>query len=366
MQPILKKKHFIIACVISLIGCAVIADRLSNEPDESANYAREIVDEGYFPEEVSFQDEQIIVESSNAANQTDDINIEKDDTSYISDADMPLSDLETDDSESVVQFDYSFVPDYTGTPSIIINNNNPYFTDEDRKWEPGLEVYPPVDELDRCGTVYACLGKETMPAEGEERGSIGMVKPSGWQTIKYPDIIEDLYLYNRCHLIGWQLGGENDNEYNLITGTRYLNVSGMLQYEDQVACYLKNTGNHVLYRVTPLFIDDELVARGVLMEAESVEDSDLCFCVWCYNVQPGIEINYLTGDSRVAEQIDDLSTQTGEMVDLVLNTNTMRAHLTDCSSIQDIKPENRMDYHGTIEDVQNMGYVPCGNCHPFD
>ena len=369
MPSILKKNNIIILCAIALVSCAAIADSLSRTSQDSSNSVREIVDVEYLPEESPVQDEQqTIVESVNTISQTEDIGVETENTSditNISDTFTSISEIENDNSESVVQFDYSLVPDYSGAPSIIINNNIPFFSSEDRTWAPGLEVYPPVDELDRCRSVYACIGKETMPAEGEERGSIGMVKPSGWQTIKYPDIIDDLYLYNRCHLIGWQLGGENENEYNLITGTRYMNVSGMLQYEDQVADYVNNTGNHVLYRVTPLFIDNELVARGVLMEAESVEDSGLCFCVWCYNVQPGIEIDYLTGNSRVAETPGNFNTQTGSEVDLVLNTHTMRAQLTTCSSVQDIKPDNRMDYHGTIENVQNMGYIPCGNCHPF-
>ncbi len=370
MPSILKKNNIIIACAIALVSCAAIADRISSVPDESAGTVREILDYDNFSDDKPVEAELVIDDQTGIGEEAEDIIVSVDVIPQEDDSEPPdiintISDTETDNPEPILQFDYSFVPDYSGEPSIIINNNVPFFTNEDRKCEPGLEVYPPVDDLDRCSTVYACIGKETMPAEGEERGSIGMVKPSGWHTIKYPEIIDDLYLYNRCHLIGWQLGGENANEYNLITGTRYMNVSGMLQYEDRVADYVNNTGNHVLYRVTPLFIDNELVARGVLMEAESVEDTGLCFCVWCYNVQPGIEIDYLTGDSRVAENPVDFNAQTGVKVDLVLNTHTMRAHLTTCSSVQDIKPSNRMDYHGTIEDVQNMGYIPCGNCHPF-
>ena len=281
MSSNLKKNRIIIACAIALVGCGAIADRLSTSSDESSNTVREIAD-----------DYQTLTD------QFDDSNAISETSSETLDIIEPVPDDMKNDMESDTQFDYSMIPDYSGEASIIIHDNTPFFTYEDMLWEPGLEVYPPLDELERCRTVYACIGKETMPAEGEERGSIGMIKPSGWQTIKYPDIIDDLYLYNRCHLIGWQLGGENDNEYNLITGTRYMNVNGMLQYEDQVANYVNNTGNHVIYRVTPVFVENELVARGVLIEAESVEDYSFHFCVWCYNVQPGIEIDYLTGASR--------------------------------------------------------------------
>lgn len=151
------------------------------------------------------------------------------------------------------------------------------------------------------GVAYANISIETMPTE--ERGEIGMIKPAGWHTVKYPEVIEDRYLYNRCHLIGYQLAGENANEKNLITGTRYLNVKGMLPYENEVASYVKKTGNHVMYRVTPYFKGNNLVADGVLMEAYSVEDSGVgvCFCIYAYNVQPGIDIDYATGDSKLRD-----------------------------------------------------------------
>lgn len=185
---------------------------------------------------------------------------------------------------------------YQGQAFIEVNGNVPFFELEDYTTE-SFERYSELDTLGRCGAAYANISKELMPTE--ERGEIGMIKPSGWHTVKYPEVIEDLFLYNRCHLIGYQLSGENANEKNLITGTRYFNVEGMLPFENEVADYVKTTGNHVLYRVTPVFEDDHLVAEGVLMEAYSVEDEGkgVEFCVFVYNVQPGVEIDYATGES---------------------------------------------------------------------
>lgn len=190
----------------------------------------------------------------------------------------------------------SSIPDYSGSPCIEINGNVPFFS-EDEYTTSSFEYYADLDELGRCGTAYACVGTDIMPTE--ERGSIGQIKPSGWHTVKY-DCVDGKYLYNRCHLIAYQLTGENANEKNLITGTRYLNVDGMLPFENMVADYVKETDNHALYRVTPIFEDDELVARGVLIEAKSVEDNGegLTFCVYCYNVQPQISIEYKTGESK--------------------------------------------------------------------
>ena len=193
------------------------------------------------------------------------------------------------------------IPEYNDHAYVIINDNEPYFTEDDLTTE-AFEEYAPLDMLGRCGSAYANICKEIMPTE--ERGAIGHVKPSGWQTVKYNGIVEGNYLYNRCHLIGFQLAGENANERNLITGTRYLNIDGMVDFENQVADYVKQTGNHVLYRVTPVFEGTELVARGVQMEALSVEDNGegIKFNVYCYNVQPGIDIDYSDGTSKLSEQ----------------------------------------------------------------
>ena len=190
------------------------------------------------------------------------------------------------------------IPAYSGEAYVAINNNKPFFTEDDYT-VTSYETYSPLDGLGRCGPAEACVGQDLMPTE--ERGSISSVKPSGWQVAKY-DFVDGKYLYNRCHLIGYQLTAENANKQNLITGTRYLNVTGMLPFENMVADYIHETGNHVLYRVTPMFDGTDLVAEGVLMEAWSVEDSGegICFNVYCYNVQPGVTIDYATGDNWAA------------------------------------------------------------------
>ena len=191
------------------------------------------------------------------------------------------------------------LPEYAGEPYVEINGNEPNFTRDDMTLDP-FETYSELDSLGRCGVAYANVCRDIMPTE--ERGSIGSVKPSGWVSAKY-DIVDGKYLYNRCHLIGFQLAGENANNRNLITGTRYLNVTGMLPFENEVADYVSRMENHVLYRVTPVFVGSELVARGVQMEAYSVEDAGdgVCFNVYVFNVQPGVEIDYATGESRLAE-----------------------------------------------------------------
>lgn len=190
------------------------------------------------------------------------------------------------------------IPEFDGeTAYVIINENIPFFTDDEKNVSESYEKYGELDGLGRCTVCIACVGVDIMPTE--ERGSIGSVKPSGWQTVKY-DFISGKYLYNRCHLIGYQLTGENANKQNLITGTRFLNIEGMLPFEDMIADYVKETDNHVLFRVTPIFEEDNLVASGVLMEAWSIEDNGdgICFCVYAYNNQPGVIIDYATGDSH--------------------------------------------------------------------
>ena len=206
---------------------------------------------------------------------------------------------QTVSAENVV--DLTVIPEYNGNPYVTLNDNKPDFS-SDELTEEGYESYSPLDELGRCGEVIASLGIETMPAKDEERGSISHVYPSGWVQAKY-DFVSGKYLYNRSHLIGWQLSAENDNQCNLITGTRYFNVEGMLPFENMVADYIRETKNHVAYRVTPIFVGDDLVCIGVQMEAFSVEDEGegVCFNVFVYNVQPGVTINYATGESKLAE-----------------------------------------------------------------
>lgn len=263
-------------------------------------------------------------------------------------------------SDREASYNLESIPEYTGDPYVVINENVPFFTESDFT-EEAFETYSDLDELGRCGAAFANVGKETMPTE--KRGQIGMIKPSGWQTVKY-DCVDGKYLYNRCHLIGYQLSAENANEKNLITGTRYLNVSGMLPFENMVADYIKNTGNHVLYRITPIYQDKNLVASGVLMEAQSVEDDTIRFCVYCYNVQPGIQIDYATGKSSLAAGSEEASKAPDQEATYILNENSKKIHTPDCPSVQDTKPKNRKEYHGLLQELLDDGYTGCKNCNP--
>lgn len=250
------------------------------------------------------------------------------------------------------------IPEYDGENFVTVNDNHPDFTDEEMTTEP-FEEYSPLDSLGRCGSAYANVCTDIMPTE--EREAIGLVKPSGWHTVKYNGIVDGNYLYNRCHLIGYQLSGENSNNENLITGTRWMNVQGMLPFENMVAEYVEETDNHVLYRVTPVFEGDNLVADGVQMEAKSVEDDGeaICFNVFVFNIQPGIEIDYETGDSQIAEEY-------GEEEDgvYIANENTKKFHEADCSSVSQISEKNKKELHVGREQLIEKGYTPCQRCNP--
>ena len=261
------------------------------------------------------------------------------------------------------------IPAYDGKAYVAVNNNEPFFTDSDMT-TTAFENYSDLDSRGRCGVAYANICKAIMPTE--ERGKIGMIKPSGWHTVKY-DVIKDRYLYNRCHLIGYQLAGENANPKNLITGTRYLNVEGMLPFENLVADYVNNTGNHVLYRVTPMFSGSNLVANGVLIEAKSVEDNGggILFNVYCYNVQPGVGINYENGDSWLdgttgsASSGSDSSAAENSAADSS-NSETMvhitatgkKYHRAGCRTLK------KSDTEVTLDEAKSMGLSPCGICNP--
>lgn len=256
---------------------------------------------------------------------------------------------------------------YQGEPYVVINDNNPDFTEADMT-TASFESYGELDGLGRCTTAYANIGKDLMPTE--KRGSIGEVKPTGWQMAKY-DNVDGKYLYNRCHLIGYQLTGENANAKNLITGTRYLNVDGMLPFENMVADYIKETGNHVLYRVTPVFSGDNLVASGVHMEAESVEDNGdgILFNVYCFNAQPGIAIDYATGDSHqddsiVADASKSTTAADANVQTYILNTNTKKFHKESCNSAKSMDASNKKIYTGSRQELIDMGYEACGVCKP--
>lgn len=281
-------------------------------------------------------------------------------------------------------FSLSDVPAYSGKAYISVNGNVPYFTAAELTTQ-SFETYSDLDSLGRCGVTYACIGRDLMPTK--ERGSIGMVKPTGWHTVRYDDLVDGKYLYNRCHLIGYQLTGENANTQNLITGTRYLNIEGMLPFENMVADYIQETNNHVLYRVTPIFEGNNLLANGVLMEGYSVEDkgAGVSYCVFAYNVQPGIEIDYATGESKLADsaQQEEQKTATvtptpspepekqepvtgseASQADYILNTNTKKFHYPTCSSVNDMKEKNKQEFFGTRDEIIALGYSPCGRCKP--
>ena len=281
-------------------------------------------------------------------------------------------------------FSLSDVPAYSGKAYTSVNGNVPYFTAAELT-TTSFETYSDLDTLGRCGVTYACIGQDLMPTE--ERGSIGMVKPTGWHTVRYDGFVDGNYLYNRCHLIGYQLTGENANTKNLITGTRYLNIGGMLPFENMVADYIQETNNHVLYRVIPIFEGNNLLANGVLMEGYSVEDkgAGVSYCVFAYNVQPGIEIDYATGESKLADgaQQEEQKTATvtptpspepekqepvtgseASQAEYILNTNTKKFHYPTCSSVNDMKDKNKQEFFGTRDEAISNGYSPCGRCKP--
>lgn len=241
---------------------------------------------------------------------------------------------------------------------VIINDNVPQFYKDDLVTK-SYEEYSRLDELGRCGEVMACIGTDIMPTK--ERGSISKIKPTGWQTVKYSNI-DGKYLYNRCHLIGYQLTGENANGRNLITGTRYLNTEGMLPFENMVADYVKETKNHVIYRVTPIFKGDNLLASGVQIEAQSVEDDGegICFNVYVYNAQPDIIIDYATGDSKAKNndtlKIDDT------VRTYILNKSSKKFHLPVCDFVKDIKLKNKGERNTTQTKLEQIGYMPCKFC----
>jgi DNA-entry nuclease len=276
--------------------------------------------------------------------------------------------LETDTTEETtetekIEYITDEIPEYSGTKIIELNNNVPNFNVSDADTE--FETYSELDELGRCGVAYANITINTMPTE--ERGEIGHIKPSGWHTVKYNGVVEGNYLYNRCHLIAFCLAGENDNKLNLVTGTRSFNVDSMYYYEEMVLNYMKeNPNNRVLYRVTPIYVGDELVCRGVQMEGLSIEDDTICFNVFCYNVQDGVIIDYATGESRLENETveEPTSTETSYVGDgtiYIINTDTMKIHTEDCRYADS---DNTETFNGSIDYLLDNGYVKCKVCEP--
>lgn len=254
------------------------------------------------------------------------------------------------------------IPAFSGQPYVVINDNQPEFEEGDLTTD-SYEYYSAMDDLGRCGYTMACIGTDLMPTE--ERQSISHVKPSGWVQAQY-DFVDGKSLYNRCHLIGFQLTGENDNECNLITGTRYMNVEGILPFENMVADYVKQTDNHVLYRVTPVYDGRNLVARGVQLEGWSVEDggAGICFNVYVYNHQPGVVIDYATGQSHAEDPSYKEEESSSAEYTYILNTNSMKFHSEDCANGQDVKEANKALFTGTREELIEKGYTSSGCCKP--
>ena len=267
--------------------------------------------------------------------------------------------LPAPEPEVVPEVSVDEIPAYSGEAFVILENNVPAFQEKDYVTE-SYEFYDDLDAMNRCTYTMACIGPDLMPTE--DRGNIGMVRPTGWVTAKY-DFVDGKYLYNRCHLIGFQLTGENANERNLITGTRYMNVEGMLPFENMVADYIKETGNHVLYRVVPIFEGDNLLASGVTMEAWSVEDSGegICFHVYVYNVQPGVEIDYATGESWLAEPVVG---EGEEIMIYVVNTGSGKFHDGSCPQAVSIKSENKESFETTHSQMLAWNFEPAGCCKP--
>ncbi len=370
----MKRKLLIIylGILVLLTGCI---------PQESESYDRSMPIDDPTTEDIVVSSEVIISEEPTTESVTTELSTEPVSEDE-ADKEIKNEELTKDDSRNI---DVADIPPYSGKPYIELNNNVPMFTEEEKKSTEAFERYSNLDKLGRCGVAYANVCKELMPTE--ERGSIGNVRPSGWHTVKYPDVIEDNYLYNRSHLIAYSLAGENANEKNLITGTRYLNHITMQIFEMQVLDYVRAKDNHVLYRVTPVFENDNLLATGVIMEAWSVEDDGrgICFNVFCYNVQPGIEIDYTTGESKrdesvagtTTEQTTETTTEQATTSDnaatsdsdwyntkmtFILNTHTKKIHMPDCRGVKQMADRNKLECESTINELIKQGYEPCKMC----
>ena len=274
-------------------------------------------------------------------------------------------DITAQSASDYVNYDLSNIPDYDGKAYVELNGNVPEFSESEKTYSESFEEYGKLDSLGRCTYAVSCIVKDLMPTE--KRGSIGSVKPSGWHISKY-DFVDGKYLYNRCHLIGYQLTAENANERNLITGTRYLNVEGMLPFENDVADYIEITNNHVYYKVTPIFEGNNLVANGVQMQAYSVEDNGqgISFNVYCYNVQPGVAIDYATGDNQTvaSSSITSTSSDEADKKTYIVNTKTKKFHNPDCDGAKKMSSSNKKKYKGTRDSLISNGYSPCQKCNP--
>ena len=338
-----KQKFLSILAVLLVLGCLFSACDVAPTPSES-DKASDIPSES----EV-ITDEPATDASSNTPTESESSS----ESATGTETEEPV--VIEKPATSMPAFDLSSVPEYTNLAYVEINGNVPFFTKGQLLTE-SYEYYTALDTLGRCGITVACIGTDIMPTE--DRGNISSVKPTGWQSITFGGSS----LYNRCHLIAFQLTGENANHENLITGTRYLNNQGMYLFENLVADYVKETKNHVMYRVTPVFSGNELVARGVIMEGYSVEDKGegICFCVYLYNVQPGVIIDYATGNIT----IDEKETDGSQVMDYVLNKRSKKFHFPTCSSVSTMSEANKGFYTGSRDQLIKDGYEPCGSCNP--
>jgi DNA-entry nuclease len=358
----------LLSVVIALTGCvAVNPETIESEPSYDSSPA---VSDGVSSENCSENESKNTLESTEDSSSLTSSDISDDESASSgnnSDSNQNNSNSNQDDlkpTDPLRFIDVNNLPVYDGSPFVALNDNEPAFSKAEIT-DKAFESYAKLDSLGRCGTTFACVGKETMPTE--PRGDISSVKPSGWNNVKYDtSLVDGGYIYNRCHLLGFQLTGENANKYNLITGTRYMNVDGMLPFENMVADYVKETGNHVLLRVTPVFVGNELVARGVVMEAYSVEDEGdgVFYNVYCFNVQPGIDIDYSDGTSKLADGGNDDTGDNETKITYILNTSTKKFHYPNCASAKKIADKNRAETTKSREELIAEGYSPCGNCDP--
>lgn len=387
-------KNRVIPLLAILILLVISQIMLNDDARQQNDYTDKAVTEEITTEDTDVINSADITNNAGAANNADTINS----ADITNDADVTnnavaaeAEELTLDDSELISSdiihgnvVDLDFIPPFNGEAYVEVDGNVPSFTEVELT-TTSFELYSELDDFGRPGAAYACVGIDIMPTE--ERGEIGQIKPAGWHTVKY-DCVDGKYLYNRCHIIGYQLTGENSNVNNLMTGTRYMNVQGMFIFEELVADYVHKTNNHVLYRVTPIYEGDNLLATGVQIEAYSVEDAGkgICFNVFCYNAQPGVVIDLKTGDSYAVENdenheshedygIDTTDVATEEVLSVELteqldgvtyiaNKNTYKFHHTWCSSVEAMKEKNKWYYSGTREELIGMGYESCGYCNP--
>lgn len=365
MKQSTVRKHALLLALLSSLPCLAFSVSAAASPGDLNGDAQLTVSDAILLARLIAEDQTLRLTTDGLDSADCDLNgtIDPEDLTYLV---RKLAGLIPEEPAVISPYAFSLaeIPPSSGNAFVTLNGNIPFFRLTDYPSE-SFEYYSPLDDLGRCGECVACIGTDLMPTE--KRGEIGSVKPTGWHLVRYDGIVEGNYLYNRCHLIGYQLTAENANRSNLITGTRYLNTVGMLPFENETAQYIRATSNHVLYRVTPIFDGNDLVAKGVLMEAESIEDNGagLCFNVFCYNIQPHVTIDYATGESCLTDEPGTTDPDDPPNVcDFVVNLNTKKFHRPECSSAADIKDNNKLEFSGIREELIEQGFSPCKLCNP--